>query len=78
MANILHEIFKRIFKWIFWHEHLSIANEISLKCIPFGLIDNLAALVQIMARRWTGDKPLYDSMVDSFTDAYMHHSASIS
>ena len=38
-----------------------------------GPIDNKAALVQVMAWRRTGDKPLPESMRTQFTDAYMRH-----
>ena len=31
------------------------------------------ALVQVMAWRRTGDKPLPESMLAEFTDAYMRH-----
>ena len=36
-----------IFKCIFFNENFWILNEISLKYVPYGLIDNLEALVQI-------------------------------
>ena len=40
---------------------------------PEGPIDNKAALVQVMAWRWTGDKPFPEPMVTQFTDAYMRY-----
>ena len=43
-----------------------------------GQIDNNTALVQIMAWRLTGDKPLSEQMVASIGDAYMRHSALVS
>ena len=57
-----------------------ISLNISLKFVPEGQIKNIPALVQIMAWRRLGDKPLSEPMtVDSkFTDAYMRHSASMS
>ena len=50
-------------------------HNISLKYVPKGRIDNMAALVQIMTWRrrgiiWTND--------GYFTDAYMRHTASMS
>ena len=51
---------------------------ISLKCIPNGQIINILALVQIMAWRWSGDKPLSEPMIVKTTDPYMRHSASMS
>ena len=41
--------FADIFKMHFLNENFGILNEISLKCVPWGLIDNMAALFQIMA-----------------------------
>ena len=46
---------------------------ISLKFGPKGPIDNKAALVQVMAWRRTGDKPLPEPMPTQFTEAYMRH-----
>ena len=57
-------------KCIFVNENLNL-NKISLKYNPMGLIDNMAALVQIMAWRQTGDKPLSEPMSVCCTDAYM-------
>ena len=47
-----------IFKSICLNENFRILNKISLKCVSLGLIDNMAALVQIMAWSQIGDKPL--------------------
>ena len=41
-------------------------------------IDNKPALVQKLAWRLTGDKPLAEPMMAYSTDAYMYHSASMS
>ena len=63
-----------IFKCIFLNENIFlILNIISLKYVPYGLINNRAALVQIMTWGPTGDKPLFESMVLCFTDVFMHH-----
>ena len=67
-----------IFKWIFLNENVIISIEISLKSVPKGPINNIPALVQVMAWRRPGDKPLSDLMMVKFTDAYMRHSASMS
>ena len=45
------------------NENIWIANIISLKCVPCGLIDNMTSLVQLMAKRRTGDKPLSELMM---------------
>ena len=66
-----------IFKCIFL-ENIWISIQISLKFVPKGPINNIPALVQVMAWRRPGDKPLSDSMMVKFTDAYMRHSASMS
>ena len=51
----------------------SSAFKVSLKFIPNGPIDNKSALVQVMAWRRTGDKPLPEPMLTQFTDTYMRH-----
>ena len=55
MAAILAE---NIFKCIFLNENVRISIQISLKFVPKSSIDNQPALVQVMAWRRTGDKPL--------------------
>ena len=42
-----------------------------------GPINNIPALVQIMAWRRTSEKPLSEPMMTQFNDAYMRHSASL-
>ena len=54
-----------IFKCIFLNENICISIKISLKSVPKIRINNIPALVQIMARRRPGDKPLSESMVAS-------------
>ena len=54
-----------IFKWIFVNEIIWISNKISLKFVPRGPINNIRALVQIMAWRRPGDKPLSEPMMVS-------------
>ena len=54
-----------IFKRIFFNENVWISIKISLKFVPKGPINNIPALVQIMAwHRW-GDKPLSEPMMVS-------------
>ena len=55
-----------IFKCIFVTENVWIPIEISLKFVPKGAINNNPALVQIMAWRRPGDKPLSEAMMVSF------------
>ena len=51
-----------MFKWIFLNENVWIPIEISLKFVPKGPINNIPALVRIMAGRqaiiWTNDDPV--------------------
>ena len=54
-----------IFKCIFLNENVWIPIEISLKFVPKGPINNIPALVQIMAWRRSGDKPLSETMMVS-------------
>ena len=59
------DIFKCIFmKYTFW-----ILIRISRTFVP----DNTSVLVQVMAWRRTGDKPLSEPMLTQFADAYMRH-----
>ena len=67
--------FPDIFKCIFLNENEWISIKISLKSVSKGPINNIPALVQIMAWHWPGDKPLSEPMMVSLP---MHHSASLS
>ena len=51
-----------IFKGIFLNENVWIPIKISLKFVPEGRINNIPAMVQIMAWRRLGDKPLSEPM----------------
>ena len=70
MAAILTD---GIFKLIFLNENGRIPIQSSLKFVPRSTIDNEAALVQVMAWRQTGDKPLPEPMTTQFTDADTRH-----
>ena len=52
-----------IFECIFFNENVYILLNISLKFVPTVRIDNIPALVQIMAWRRPGDKPLFEPMM---------------
>ena len=54
-------------------EKFCILIQMSLKFVPKGPIDQKSVLVQVMAWRRTGDKPLSEPMLTQFTDAYMQH-----
>ena len=53
------------FKRIFLNENVRISIKISLKFVSKGPINNIPALVQIMAWRRSGDKPLSEPMMAS-------------
>ena len=54
-----------IFKCVFLNENAWVSLRISLKFVPKVRINNIPSLVQIMAWRRPGDKPLSESMVVS-------------
>ena len=54
-----------IFRCISLNENIWITINISLSFVPKGPIDNIPALVQIMAWRRSGDKPLSEPMMVS-------------
>ena len=56
-----------IFKCIFLSENVWIPIIISINFVPKGPVDNIPALVQLMAWRRPGDKPLYEPMMVSLT-----------
>ena len=70
MAAILTD---NIFKCIFLNENDRILIHIPLKYVPISPIENKPALVQAMAWRRRGDKPLPEPMLTQFTDAYMRY-----
>ena len=53
------------FKCIFLNENVRISFKISLKFVPLGSINNIPALVRLMAWRRPGDKPLSEPMIVS-------------
>ena len=55
-----------IFKCVSWNEKVWTSIKISLKFIPMGSINNIPALVQMMAWRRPGDKPLSEPMIIIF------------
>ena len=65
-------------KYKFVNQNISIPIKISLNFVPKGPIDNKSSLVQVMAWRRIGDKPLHEPMMTKFNDTYMCHPASMS
>ena len=66
----------QMFSNVFFNENAWILPEISLKFVPKVWINNIPALVQIMAQHQPGDKSLSEPMMVSLL---MHiHSASMS
>ena len=58
------------FKCIFMNEKFCILIWISLKFVPKDPIDNKPPLIQVMAWHQTCNKPLPESILTQFTDAY--------
>ena len=52
-----------IFKYIILNENIGNSIQISLKSVPKGPINKNLAVVQIMAWRGLGDKPLSEPMM---------------
>ena len=52
--------------------------EISFDFVSNGPIENMPAMVQVMAWRRTGDKPLSEPVMTEFNNTYMHHLALVS
>ena len=65
-----HHFEDHIFRFIFLNERFCILIKISLKFVPKGPIDNILALVEILAWHQIGDKPLSEPMLTWFTDVY--------
>ena len=60
-----HHFADDIFKHIFFNENIWISIQISLKSVPKDPINNIPSLVQIMAWRRPGDKPISEPMMVS-------------
>ena len=58
-----HHFTDDTFKYFFWNENVVILAKTSLRFVSKDPINNIPALVQIMAWRWPGDKPLSEPMV---------------
>ena len=58
-----HHFAEDLFKCIFLNENVWILIKISFNLVPEGQINNIPALVQIMAWRWPGDKPLSEKIM---------------
>ena len=65
------------FSSAFFNENIWLPTKISLNYVSYGLSDNMAALVQILAWCQPGDKPLSEPMMGKFGDSYMRLSASM-
>ena len=64
MANISQTMFSKEFSWmtvLYFDSNFIIY--IYLKFVPKGPVDKKSALVQVMAWRQAGDKPLHESML---------------
>ena len=61
---IISDAFSWMKNFVFW---------LKFKFVSKDPVDNIPALVWIMAWCWKGDKPLSEPMLTRFTDAYMQH-----
>ena len=65
-------ISQMIFNWILLNEKVWILINIPLKFVSTGPINNIPALIQIIAWRWPSYKSLSEPMMDSLLmQAYM-------
>ena len=68
----LQHFAEAILKRIFWNENIFISSKISLKCVPYDLMDSKSTLVQVMACCLTGNKPLPESMLTKMFHILWH------
>ena len=66
-----HQFADDIFKFIFLDENCCTLIKILLQIVPVDLVNDIEALVQVMAWRRPGDKPLHEPILTQFTDAHM-------
>ena len=71
VAHLPLDTMAPIFKYIFFS--IETFCKISLIFVPKSPIDDNPALVQIMAWRRIGEKPLFEPMLTRLTDAWMRH-----
>ena len=57
----------------FFNENDGILIQISLKFVPRSQVENTPAVLQVMAWHWTGNKPLHETNMTQFTDAYVQY-----
>ena len=57
-----------IFKCILLNKNFLFSYQAFLRYVPEGLVEDNSALVQGVACRWTGDKPLPELMVTKLND----------
>ena len=62
-----------IFQCIYFNENFWVLSKTSLKFVPKDPIDNLSALVQVMAWRLAGNKPLPELMLTKMYDPVWCH-----
>ena len=67
-----------IFKCNFVNENVLVSIKNSLNFDLKGAIDSKSSLVQVMAWRQKGDKPLHEPMMIQFNDTFMCHPATVS
>ena len=73
MATIFQTAFSSAFSWMKMYEF-----RLRFHSSLYGPINNISALVQIMAWCQIGTEPLSEPNMTQFSDTYMHHPASMS
>ena len=73
-----HEHIEAETKWPPFSRRQFLEWKTSLKYIPNGPVNNYSSLVEMMAWRRSGDKPLSQPMIVYLTGGYRRHSASMS
>ena len=75
MSTILQTAFLKL---IFLYVRYSVLFKISLKLLPKEQVNNMSALVQVIAWHTIDEKPSFETMLTTFTDAYTRDSVSMS
>ena len=69
----VHHFADDTFRCTFLNENVRILINISLNFVPKGPINNIPALVQMMAWPRIGNKTLSEPLLIGFTNAYLWH-----
>ena len=76
--NKMAPILQMTFQMHFFNENWCVLIGILLKFVPYGSINIMSVLVQVMAWHLTGTKPLTDPMLTHIYDGIWCHYTSVS